>query len=58
MGGVVALGGTLGIAAATGGPEADIVIQEPCGVFDTLILPLKLIQLCYETILPPLKKIS
>ena len=56
MGGVVALGGMLGIAAATGGPMADIVIQVPCGVFDTFILPVKLIQLCYETILSPIKK--
>ena len=58
MGGVVVLGGTPSIAAPTGGPEAEIVIQEPFGVFDTFILPVKLIQLCYETILPPIKKIS
>ena len=56
MGGVVALGCATGIAAPTGGPEADIVIQEPCGVFDTFILPVKLIQLCNETILLPIKK--
>ena len=37
MGGVVALGGMLGIA--------DIVIHGPCGVFDTFILLVKLIQL-------------
>jgi hypothetical protein len=55
MGGVVALGGKLRIAATTGGPEADIGIQEPCGVFDTFILPVKLIQLCYQTILHPIK---
>ena len=53
---VVALGGTPSIAAPRSVPEADIVIQEPCGVFDTFILPVKLIQLCYETILPPIKK--
>ena len=49
MGGVVVLGGTPSIAAPTGGPEAEIVIQEPFGVFDTFILPAKLNQLCYET---------
>ena len=56
MGGVVVLGGKPGIATPIGGPEADIVIQEPCGVFDTFILPVKLIQLCNETILLPIKK--
>ena len=56
MGGVVVLGGMPSIAAPTGGPEAEIVIQESFGVFDTFILPVKLIQLCYETILPPIKK--
>ena len=50
------MGGKLRIAATTGGPEADIGIQEPCGVFDTFILPVKLIQLCYETILPLIEK--
>ena len=56
MGGVVVLGGKPGIATPIGGPEADIVIQEPCGVFDTFILPVKLIQRCNETILPTIKK--
>ena len=55
MDGVVALGCTPNIAVPTDEPEADIGIQEPCGVFDTSILPVKLIQLCYETILPPIK---
>ena len=56
MGGVVALGCTPNIAIPTDEPEADIGIQEPCGVFDTFILPVKLIQLCYETILPLIEK--
>ena len=58
MSGVLALGGTPSIAAPRSVPEADIVIQEPCGVFDTFILPVKLIQLCYQTMLPPIKEIS
>ena len=55
MGGVVALGCGTGIAAPTSGPKADIVIQEPCGVFDTFIFPVKL---CYETILSMYNKES
>ena len=54
MGGVIALGGMPSITAPRGGPE--VVINEPCGVFDTFILPVKLIQLCYETILPLIEK--
>jgi hypothetical protein len=48
------LGGMPSITAPRGGPE--VVIKEPCGVFDTFILPVKLIQLCYETILPLIEK--
>ena len=52
MDGVVALGDVPGIGAPMGGPEADIVIS----YLYIFILPVKLIQLWYKTILPPIKK--